>query len=125
MPHIQLDINRKLSSDKKKILCKCISDIFSSVMRTGRDHIGISIREFDEDNLYLGQAINGSAGLILVNIDLRSGRTVLQRKKFKIEIMLRLSQITSIPIENMYVVYTEHPGDDFHLSDRNLEDWHL
>ena len=125
MPHIQIDINRNLRSDQKKIICRNVVEIFSKVMKTGKDHIAISLREFDKDNLYLGQVRDISNGIILMNIDLRSGRTTKQREILKSELMEGLSQITFIPIESMYVTYTEHPGQDFHLSNRNLDDWSL
>ena len=125
MPHIQIDINRNLRSDQKKVICRNVVEIFSKVMKTGKDHIAISIREFDKDNLYLGQVRDISNGIVLMNIDLRSGRTTKQREILKSELMEGLSQITLIPVESMYVTYTEHPGQDFHLSNRNLDDWSL
>ena len=123
MPHIQVDINRNLKSNQKKIICEHVATIFSTVMKTGKNHIAISIREFDRNNLYLGQVMDNLKGIILLNIDLRSGRTSKQRKKLKSELMKMLSQNTGIPTESMYVTYTEHQGQDFHLSNRNLADW--
>tara|TARA_B100000575_G_C22743515_1_gene444390 strand:- start:44 stop:430 length:387 start_codon:yes stop_codon:yes gene_type:complete len=123
MPHIQIDISQNLRNEQKKIICKHVAEIFSTVMKTGKDHIAISIREFDQDNLYLGQVTDISDGIVLMNIDLRSGRTIQQRKKLKSELMDALSQITLIPIEGMYITFTEHQGKDFHLSNRNLDDW--
>ena len=125
MPHIQIDINKGLKQDDKKMICKHVSETFSTVMKTGKDHIAISIREFSEHNLYLGQVTDSSAGVVLINIDLRSGRTNQQRDKLRIQLMEALSQITLIPVEGMYVTYTEHQGEDFHLSNRKLDNWRL
>ncbi len=123
MPQLQFDINKNLTTNQKEDLCSFVSRLFSSVMQTGMDHIGILIREHPEKNLFLGQVINESAGILLINIDLRSGRTEYQMEEFKKKIMQGLNKITKVPIENMYIVYSHHQGIDFRLSDRNLSDW--
>ena len=48
-----------------------------------------------------------------------------QRDKLRTQLMETLSQITLIPVEGMYVTYTEHQGEDFHLSNRKLDNWRL
>ena len=69
MPHIQFDINKGLKQDDKKMICNRVTETFSTVMKTGKDHIAISIREFSEYSLYLGQVTDSSAGIVLINID--------------------------------------------------------
>ena len=87
MPHIQIDINKDLKQDDKKMISKRVSETFSTVMKTGKDHIAISIREFSEYNLYLGKVTDSSAGVVLINIDLRAGRTNQQRDKLRTQLM--------------------------------------
>ena len=50
MPHLQFDINKKLSKDSKKHFINFVEESFSKIMETGKDHIAISIREFEKDN---------------------------------------------------------------------------
>ena len=73
MPHIQIDINKDLKQDDKKKICKRVSETFSTVMKTGKDHIAISIREFSEHNLYLGQVTDSSAGVVLIILTYEQG----------------------------------------------------
>ena len=123
MPHLQFDFNRKLSQEQKKNLSQLTVKSFSEIMDTGTYHIGISIREFDEYNLFLGQVKNQSEGVVLINIDLRRGRTSSQRKTLSLSLMDIIFKIINIPKENMYVIFTEHNGEDFNLSNKQLDDW--
>lgn len=34
-----------------------------------------------------------------------------------------LQELLQPPPEHVYIIFTEHPGEDFHLSDRVLADW--
>tara|TARA_A100001011_G_C14150085_1_gene773598 strand:+ start:485 stop:880 length:396 start_codon:yes stop_codon:yes gene_type:complete len=123
MPHLQFDFNKKLNSEQKRELCNLVSISFSEIMQTSKDHIGILIREHPQDNLFLGQVNDKSDGILLANIDLRSGRSENQMEDFKNQIMQGIKKITQVPIENMYIVYSQHQGNDFRLSNRNLNDW--
>ena len=43
MPHLQFDINKKLSKESKKHFINFVEESFSKIMETGKDHIAISI----------------------------------------------------------------------------------
>ena len=49
-------------------------------MKTGTDHIAISIREFSQQSLTLGRAEENDI-VCLMNLDIRSGRTNKQKKQ--------------------------------------------
>ena len=90
-------------------------------MNTGTDHIGITLRCYDEDDLVFGRASNGK--IAFLNADIRVGRSAQQKRELGLEIMDELSRIWNIPKESIYVIYTEHDGPDFQLSDRGLPSW--
>ena len=113
MPHIQIDINRILRSDQKKNIFRHVVELFSTVMKTGQDHIAISIREFDKDNSYLGQVLNISNGKVLIDIDPRTGRISEQKEILKSKLIKACT------------LHTQNICGDFHLSNRNLDDWSL
>ena len=73
------DINKKLSKESKKHFINFVEESFSKIMETGKDHIAISIREFEKDNLSLGRAKNEY--ICLMNLDIRAGRTDKQKIK--------------------------------------------
>ena len=56
MPHLQFEINKKLNKKDKIKFINFIEESFSKIMQTGTDHIAISIKELEKENLSLGRA---------------------------------------------------------------------
>ena len=123
MPHLQFEINRSLSDRDKIDFAENVRELFSKVMDTGTDHISISIREFGTYNISIGRADEPEKGIALVNADIRSGRTMEQRRKLCLGFMDLLEETWNIPKEQMYVTLTEHKGEDFHLLERYIASW--
>ena len=79
MPHLQFEINKKVSKESKEIFVNEIREAFSQIMDTGTDHIAISLREYDKYSLTIGRAdINDD--ICLMNLDIREGRTIEKRR---------------------------------------------
>ena len=53
MPHLQFEINKKLNKKDKIKFINFIKKSFSKIMQTGTDHIAISIKELEKENLVL------------------------------------------------------------------------
>lgn len=123
MPHLQFEFNRRLVDADKIAFAENVRHKFSSIMDTGTDHISISIREFDTHNLSIGRVKEPEKGIAVVNADIRTGRTIEQRRTLTLEFMELLCITFNIPKENMYVTLTEHKGEDFHLLEKYLASW--
>ncbi len=123
MPHLQFDINRPLEKADKIAFAQQVRTLFAEVMDTGTDHIGISIREFGTHNLSVGRVKEPEKGVALVNADIREGRTLEQRRTLALGFMNLLHQRWDIPKAHMYVTFTEHKGEDFHLVEKYLAGW--
>ncbi len=123
MPHIQIDLNQTLSERQKMTLAGEVKALFARVMDTGTDHIATSIREHGTYNLDLGRVQDHTLGVALVNVDLRRGRTLQQRRNLALGLIDLLNRMHGIPPEHAYVTLTEHRGEDFHLAERYLTDW--
>ena len=123
MPHLQIDINRTLADRTKAALATQIISLFSEVMRCGTDHIAVSIREHGTYNLGLGRVEDPSQGIALVNADIRHGRSLEQRRELALGFMTALNTLTGVPPQHVYVTFSEHNGEDFHLYERYLADW--
>ena len=123
MPHLQFEINKALTDPEKIALSEQVRLIFSDVMDTGIDHISISIREFGIHNLSLGRVKEPEKGIVLVNADIREGRTLQQRRALTIEFMELINTSLNIPKHHIYITLTEHKGEDFHLNERYLTSW--
>ena len=122
MPHLQFEINKKVSDDSKEEFIKDIRECFADVMDTGTDHIAISIREYSKYNLTIGRAdINDD--ICLMNLDIREGRTIEKRRELALRYMDIVKNNFGINPKNQYITFTQHTGEDFHLVEKFLANW--
>ena len=122
MPHLQFEINKKVSDDSKEEFVNEIRNTFAQIMDTGVDHIAISIREYEKYNLTIGRAsINDD--ICLMNLDIREGRTIEKRRELALSYMEIVKENFGINQKNQYITFTEHKGEDFHLVEKYLASW--
>jgi 5-carboxymethyl-2-hydroxymuconate isomerase len=122
MPHLQFELNFTPPIDEKRDFAEAVKQHFATIMSTGTDHIGITFRCYAADDLIFGRA--GTDGRIaFLNADIRLGRTADQKRRLSLAVMGELRSRWRIPEEHVYVIYTEHDGPDFQLSDRVLPSW--
>ncbi len=122
MPHLQFEINKKVSNEIKDEFVKKIRHTFSDVMDTGEDHIAISIREYDKYNLTIGRA-DPLDDICLMNFDIREGRSIEKRREIALRYMEIVHELFQIDLKNQYITFTQHSGEDFHLVEKFLADW--
>ena len=122
MPHLQFDINKELTNDQRKFFVNYVKSVFSEIMRTGVNHIAVSLREFPKYSLTLGRADLGDF-VCFMNLDVRNGRTNKQKRELAKKYMEGVKEILGIKLNNQYVTYTSHPGNDFNLYEKSLEEW--
>ena len=122
MPHLQFDVNKKLNNEQRKVFVEYVKRVFSEIMRTGVNHIAVSLREFPKFSLTLGRAKLGDF-VCFMNLDIRTGRTNKQKRELAIKYMEGVKEILGIKLNNQYVTFTSHPGNDFNLYERSLKDW--
>lgn len=91
-------------------------------METGTGHIAVTIREYEDEALSLGRADSGEP-VGFLNADTRAGRSMEQRRTFADDVIEQFGEAFDVPADNCYVIYTEHPGEDFILSEGPLDSW--
>ena len=122
MPHLQFDVNKKLNNEQRKVFVEYVKSVFSETMRTGVNHIAVSLREFPKFSMTLGRAELGDF-VCFMNLDIRTGRTNKQKRELAIKYMEGVKEILGIKLNNQYVTYTSHPGNDFNLYEKSLKEW--
>ena len=122
MPHLQFELNFTPPPEEKQAFAQAVKGHFAEIMSTGTDHIGITFRCYAEGDLVFGRAGEGG-NIVFLNADIRLGRSADQKRRLSLAIMMELQERWEIPVEHVYVVYTEHDGPDFQLSDRVLPSW--
>jgi phenylpyruvate tautomerase PptA (4-oxalocrotonate tautomerase family) len=123
MPHLRFELNFAPRADQKRRFAAAVVKHFSEIMDTGTDHIAVSLRSCGRSDLVFGRAGGTSGRIALLNADIRLGRTKEQKRRLALTVMGELERIWGIPQKSVYVVYTEHDGEHFQLSDRVLPSW--
>ena len=122
MPHLQFDVNKELNNEQRKVFVEYVKRVFSDIMRTGVNHVAVSLREFPKFSMTLGRAELGDF-VCFMNLDIRIGRTNKQKRELAIKYMEGVKEILGIKLNNQYVTYTSHPGNDFNLYEKSLKEW--
>ncbi len=122
MPHLQFEINKKLTLEQKDEFVQQIRASFSQIMETGLDHIAVSLREYEPYNLTIGRA-NPTEDICLMNLDIREGRSIEKRRELALSYMEIVSTLLNVKSKNQYITFTQHQGEDFHLVEKYLASW--
>ena len=122
MPHLQFEFNQPVDRQTKDLFANGVRERFAEIMDTGTDHIAISIREYDKYSLTIGR-VNPEDNICLMNLDIREGRTIVQRRELALSYMNLVETLLNIAPSHQYITFTQHPGEDFHLIEKYLGSW--
>ena len=122
MHHLQFEINKKLKKNCKQKFIAFIEESFSKIMQTGTDHIAITLRELEKENISLGRVHKNDA-LCLMNLDIRSGRSKKQKIELVKTFMHGVEKFLKINKNNQYITFTNHKGIEFNFYEKSLSDW--
>ncbi len=123
MPHLQFEMNFTPTPEEKRRFAAAVVRHFSEIMDTGTDHIAVTLRCFGAGDLTFGRAADGDGRTAFVNADIRVGRTRDQKRRLALAYIDEIARTWDVAREAVYVVYTEHDGEHFQLSDRVLPSW--
>ncbi len=123
MPHLQFEMNFTPTTDEKKQFATAVIRQFSEIMDTGTDHIGVTLRCFEPEDLTFGRAAPSGGRTAFVNADIRGGRTKDQKRQLALAYIDEIAKTWGVAREAVYVIFTEHDGEHFQLSDRVLPSW--
>ena len=121
MPHLQFEFNFAPERAEKAAFANAVRNHFATIMNTGTDHIGITLRCYQPEDLVFGRAGDGT--IAFLNADIRLGRTADQKRRLALAILDEICLRWGLAKESIYIIYTEHDGPDFQLSDRVLPSW--
>jgi phenylpyruvate tautomerase PptA (4-oxalocrotonate tautomerase family) len=123
MPHLQFEMNFTPSADEKRRFAAAVVRHFAEVMDTGTDHVAVTLRCFAPEDLAFGRAEASGGRTVFVNADIRQGRTREQKRRLSLAYVDEAARSFGVAREAVYVILTEHDGENFQLSDRVLPSW--
>jgi phenylpyruvate tautomerase PptA (4-oxalocrotonate tautomerase family) len=123
MPHLQFELSVPASAEQKRAFAEAVIAHFARVMDTGTDHIAVTLRCYGASDLTFKRAERPEDGIAFLNADIRRGRTAEQKRRLALAIIDELHRTWGIPKKAIYVVYTEHDGENFQLEERVLPSW--
>lgn len=123
MPHLQFEMNFGPKPEEKTRFAQAVIRHFADIMDTGTDHIGITLRSYGREDLTFGRAAASDGRIVFLNADIRVGRTRDQKRRLALAVMKEIEQAWGLAQESIYVIYSEHDGEHFQLSDRVLPSW--
>jgi phenylpyruvate tautomerase PptA (4-oxalocrotonate tautomerase family) len=123
MPQLRFQLNFTPATEEKKRFAVAVVRHFSEIMETGTDHIAVAIQCVGPHDLSFGRAGPSGGRVALLDADIRRGRTPEQKRRLALALVEEISRMFTVDPEAVYVVYTEHDGPDFQLSDRVLPAW--
>ncbi|MFC7071327.1 tautomerase family protein [Halobaculum lipolyticum] len=119
MPQLRFDLSVPVDGADRDAFAPRAAETYADVMDTGTDHVGVVVAETDPR---LGR-VDGGDPVAFVNADIRVGRTVEQRHELAGRLTAALDDRFGIPEHAVYVVFTEHAGEDFVLGGEPLDSW--
>lgn len=123
MPHLAFHLDFAPPAGERQRFAAAVVRHFAEAMDTGTDHIGVSIAIHPRGDLVFGRAELPERGIAFLDADIRLGRTREQKRRFSLAVMAELERSLGVPQRNVYVVFTEHDGENFHMDDRVLPSW--
>jgi hypothetical protein len=83
----------------------------------------VTLRCFAPEDLTFGRTAPSGGRTAFVNADIRLGRTQGQKRRLALAFIDEIARTWVVAREAVYVIFTEHDGEDFRLSDRVLPSW--
>ena len=120
MPHLQFEVSEPIPEAEARDFAAWVTDLYSDVMDTGTGHVAVTVR--DDVAVALGRA-GADDPVAVLNADVRAGRSFDQREDLAMRVIEEMAERWGVDREHAYVVYTEHPGEDFLLCEGALEGW--
>lgn len=122
MPHLRFETTVDLVPAEKREFADDVTELYAERMETGTGHVAVTIRALEDGEFFLGR-LEPDAAAVMLNADVRAGRTDEQKRSFVLGAFDVAHERWNVPTENMYAVLTEHAGEEFHEYGRTLSSW--
>jgi phenylpyruvate tautomerase PptA (4-oxalocrotonate tautomerase family) len=123
MPYLHLDLPLAVGAGDRAKIAGRLARLYAEVMQTSPRRPTIGFRELGEHGVLRLGAEGEVEPVLLVQCDIRRGRSAEQRERLGAAIAAVLAEELSWPPSQTIVEFTQHAGDEFWRADGLSHDW--
>jgi phenylpyruvate tautomerase PptA (4-oxalocrotonate tautomerase family) len=123
VPYLHLDIPVAVHGDDRARLAARLARLYAEVMQTSPRRPTVGFRELGEHGVLRLGADDEVEPVVLVQCDIRRGRSPEQRERLGAAIAAVLEEELGWPVSRTIVEFTQHAGDEFWRADGLSRDW--
>ncbi len=123
MPYLHIDLPRAVDAPARARLAGRLARIYAEVMQTSPQRPTIGFRELGEHGVLRLDADGEVEPVVLVQCDIRRGRSAEHRERLGAAIAAALDEELGWPPSHTIVEFTQHAGDEFWRADGLSQDW--
>ena len=123
MPYLHLDLPLAVDAGDRARIAGRLARLYAEVMQTSPRRPTVGFRELGEHGVLRLGADGEVEPVLLVQCDIRRGRSAEQRERLGAAIAALLSEELSWPPSHTIVEFTQHAGDEFWRAYGLSEDW--
>jgi hypothetical protein len=123
VPYLHLDLPLAVPADARPRIAGRLAHVYAEVMQTSPRRPTVGFRELGEQGVLRLGADGEVEAVVLVQCDIRRGRSAEQRERLGAAIAAVLEEELSWPASHTIVEFTQHAGDEFWRADGLSRDW--
>ncbi|AUX09182.1 4-oxalocrotonate tautomerase [Halalkaliarchaeum desulfuricum] len=120
---LSITTNKRIDPDAKQLFSASLAETYAEVMDSETGYLAVKHDSVDRGDLWLGRAGGSKGDVVLLEADVRAGRSVERRRAFVLEFIETVHEKWDVPASNVKVVFTEHDGTHMMGHDRVGGDW--
>ena len=123
MPYLHLDLPLAVHADRRARIAGRLARLYAEVMQTSPRRPTVGFRELGDQGVLRLGADGEVEPVVLVQCDIRRGRSAEQRERLGAAIAAVLEDELGWPASHTIVEFTQHAGDEFWRADGLSRDW--
>jgi hypothetical protein len=123
MPYLHLDLPLAVNGGDRARIAGRLVRLYAEVMQTSPQRPTIGFRELGDHGVLRLDAHGEVEPVLLVQCDIRRGRSAQQRGRLGAAIAAVLEEELGWPPSQTIIEFTQHAGDEFWRADGLSRDW--
>jgi phenylpyruvate tautomerase PptA (4-oxalocrotonate tautomerase family) len=123
VPYVHLDLPLPVTPDDRAEIATRLAHAYARVMQTNPERVTVAFRELGDNGVVRIGPDGELETVIMVNCDIRRGRSPEQRKRLGDAVAAVLEDALGWPPRRTILEFTEHAGNDVWRSTGLGTDW--